>query len=959
MWRFKTGGPIATSAAVVGGTTYIGSWDGYEYAIDAGTGALKWKTYLGITSVPGCSPATAGVSSSATVQNGVVYVGGGDQYWYALDATSGAVLWKVFTGDNSPSGGHYNWASPLLANGFAYIGVSSLGDCPLVPGQLLKVDLTTGQVAATWNAVASGRVGGGVWTSPTLDQTTNTIFLSTGTEGGTEPLAQALIALDATSLSLKDSWKLPAAQAVTDSDFGTTPLLFVDANGRTMVGSVNKNGVFYAFDRANLSAGPLWQTAVAVGGTCPTCGDGSVSSGAFASGAIFQAGGTTTISGASFKGSVRSLDPATGAFNWQHGESAPVIPAIAYTNGMIVDAAGPTLEVLNASTGAVLYSTALSSNTYGPPSVANGVIFANSVDGTVYAFAPTACPVGWGCADVGAVGVAGSQALSGSTWTVAGGGADISGTADAFHFVSQSLPGDGAVSGQVTAQQASNSYAKAGVMLRSSSDPAAPYYAALITPQYGIRVQYRSTLGGGTANAATPAGTVPAYLRVTRAGTTFTAFTSTDGVTWTPVIGSAKTVTALGTGPLLAGMAVSSHNVAALSPVTFDGVAVTPTVAPAACPVGWGCADVGAVGVAGSQALSGSTWTVAGGGADISGTADAFHFVSQSLPGDGAVSGQVTAQQASNSYAKAGVMLRSSSDPAAPYYAALITPQYGIRVQYRSTLGGGTANAATPAGTVPAYLRVTRAGTTFTAFTSTDGVTWTPVIGSAKTVTALGTGPLLAGMAVSSHNVAALSPVTFDGVAVTPTVAPAACPVGWGCADVGAVGVAGSQALSGSTWTVAGGGADISGTADAFHFVSQSLPGDGAVSGQVTAQQASNSYAKAGVMLRSSSDPAAPYYAALITPQYGIRVQYRSTLGGGTANAATPAGTVPAYLRVTRAGTTFTAFTSTDGVTWTPVIGSAKTVTALGTGPLLAGMAVSSHNNTTVSQVTYAGVSIG
>ena len=49
LWTFKTGGIIAASAAVVEGTVYVGSWDGYEYALDQMTGTLKWKTFLGIT----------------------------------------------------------------------------------------------------------------------------------------------------------------------------------------------------------------------------------------------------------------------------------------------------------------------------------------------------------------------------------------------------------------------------------------------------------------------------------------------------------------------------------------------------------------------------------------------------------------------------------------------------------------------------------------------------------------------------------------------------------------------------------------------------------------------------------------------------------------------------------------------------------------------------------------------
>jgi outer membrane protein assembly factor BamB len=108
---------------------------------------MKRKTFLGITNVPGCYPPAAGITSGTAVQNGVVYVGGGDDYWCALDANTSKILWKIYTGDNSPTGGHYNWSSPLLYNGYAYIGIASFGDCPLAQGQLLKVRLKTHQVA--------------------------------------------------------------------------------------------------------------------------------------------------------------------------------------------------------------------------------------------------------------------------------------------------------------------------------------------------------------------------------------------------------------------------------------------------------------------------------------------------------------------------------------------------------------------------------------------------------------------------------------------------------------------------------------------------------------------------------------------------------------------------------------------------------------------------------------------
>ncbi len=278
LWSFPTGGPIAAPAAVVSGAVYVGSWDGYEYALDAGSGALKWKTFLGKLSLPNCTPAQIGVSSGATVQNGVVYVGGGDNYWYALDAATGGVLWKVYTGDSSASGGHYNWSSPLIYNGYAYIGIASEGDCPLVQGQLLKVPLgnyPAGSVVsptATANFVLAGQVGGGIWTSPTVDVASNTIYVTTGTQAGTEPLAQAMVALDAGTLAVKDSWQIPPAQQVPDSDWGGTSNIFQDSTGTNIVVATNKDGYVYAFDRANISAGPLWQQQIAYGGACPQCG---------------------------------------------------------------------------------------------------------------------------------------------------------------------------------------------------------------------------------------------------------------------------------------------------------------------------------------------------------------------------------------------------------------------------------------------------------------------------------------------------------------------------------------------------------------------------------------------------------------------------------------------------------------------------------------------------------------
>ncbi len=383
------------------------------------------------------------------------------------------------------------------------------------------------------------------------------------------------------------------------------------------------------------------------------------------------------------------------------------------------------------------------------------------------------------------------------------------------------------------------------------------------------------------------------------------------------------------------------------------------------CPTGWTCTDIGGPLPLGQQTQTGSNWSVSGGGGDIWGTADAFHFVDQSLAADGTVTAQVSAQAATDPWAKAGVMLRATADPGSPYYAAFTTPGHGVAVQWRSAQGGSSSQV-TAAGTVPTYLRIGRytAGSTvyYTAYTSPDGTTWTAVPGSTQTVTGL-TGTLLAGLAVTSHDQGTSSTVGFGTVSVTATEYPPpgySCPTGWTCTDIGGPLPLGQQTQTGSNWSVSGGGGDIWGTADAFHFVNQSLAADGTVTAQVSAQAATDPWAKAGVMLRATADPGSPYYAAFTTPGHGVAVQWRSAQGGSSSQV-TAAGTVPTYLRIGRytAGSTvyYTAYTSPDGTTWTAVPGSTQTVTGL-TGTLLAGLAVTSHDQGTSSTVGFGTVSV-
>jgi outer membrane protein assembly factor BamB len=322
------------------------------------------------------------------VVDGVVYVGGGDSFWYALDAETGDVLWRLGTGDNSATneGGHYNWSSPLIWQGVAYIGIASACDNPAIRGALLKVDLATKKVTAKFNVVPEGSRGGGIWTSPSLDPATNTIFVTTGEHTVTgQPRAQSMVALDAATLKVRSSWQVPDEEAIEiDSDWGTSPILFTDEAGRDLVAGGNKNGIVYAFDRSDIEAGPVWRRPIAEGGQCAVCAEGTVSSMAFGLGRLYAGGGATTIDGTAYKGGIRALDPATGTIIWEKGLSDPVIAALAYGNGYVVVGDGPNVHVIDATDGALLWSQPTMAGTFAAPSISGGTIVVGLTNGNLW-----------------------------------------------------------------------------------------------------------------------------------------------------------------------------------------------------------------------------------------------------------------------------------------------------------------------------------------------------------------------------------------------------------------------------------------------------------------------------------------------------------------------------------------------------------------------------------------------
>ncbi len=989
-WAAQTGGPVATSASVVGTTAYVGSWDGDEYAVDTTTGTVLWKTNLGITTDPGCNPSTIGITSAATVLNGVVYVGGGGPYWYALNASTGAVLWSVYTGDNSQTGAHYNWSSPLIVNGYAYVGIASNCDNPLVQGQLLKVSLASQSIVATYDFVPNGEVGGGIWTSPTYDPATNRIFVSTGTLAGYDQTqSQAIVALDAGTLAYDDSWQLPFGASIADSDWSTTPTLTTDAQGDQLLSVSNKNGVLYTFNRNNLAAGPIWQRALAIGGTCPTCGDGVLPSAIFANGVLYAAGGHTTTGS---QGSMTALDPATGTVLWSRPTDAPVLGSPAYVNGLIAEVEGSTFEVLNAQNGSLLYSYVLPAAVYGGISVAQGQFYVGAVDGKLYAFgdgpAPATppadpnCPTGFTCQDIHNP-AKGSESSAAGTLTVKAAGTGVKGTGDQFRLVSEPVTGDTQASVTLTGQAPPSGLTQqAGLMVRQSAAVTSPFYAVLAYPNDtppDVQVWERTTFAKNPVLLAKVPVATPASLIIQRTGNLFSAGLSTDGITYQLVPGSTADLDLPTTS--LAGLAVSSGSSSATGTASFTGLSVggppTAALVPSApadpCPVGWSCADVGNPTPAGDATGSGAALTLAGTGTGFLGSSDSMHYVFQSETGSTSLSARVVTQPGASGKAQEGLLVRAGTSPTAPEYGVYLHPGGSATIRWRSNDGIALAQTIPLASSVsPAYLRLVTwqdsrfspAQTTVSAFTSADGVTWTPVLGSTQVLPFGST--YLAGLAATSGTSTTV-PVVFDhlSLAAVTTAPPGVCPIGWSCGDIGGPGVPpGNQLVQGGDWTVQGSG-DIWSVYDEFRFdyqpfASGSTTGDGTVSAHVTSQSGGGPWMRSGVMIRSGTDAQAPYYGVFITPANGVAVQWRASRAAQTQQVSEAGIAAPQWVEAARytdpvSGRVFyAAYSSTDGVNWSYVPNSQVALTL--PGPLVAGLASDANSSLNLTVATFDAV---
>ena len=111
--------------------------------------------------------------------------------------------------------------------------------------------------------------------------------------------------------------------------------------------------------------------------------------------------------------------------------------------------------------------------------------------------------------------------------------------------------------------------------------------------------------------------------------------------------------------------------------------------------------DIGSVGVAGSSSGGNGAYTVNGSGGDIWNSADAFHYVYTTLSGNGTIIARVSGVSNTNSWAKAGVMIRESTAAGSRQAMMVVTRGNGVAMQYRTTPTAKAPTQTLPAATPP------------------------------------------------------------------------------------------------------------------------------------------------------------------------------------------------------------------------------------------------------------------
>jgi outer membrane protein assembly factor BamB len=161
LWKFETKDSIEGTAAIAGGTVYVGSMDKYLYALNLADGKEKWKYEA------------APIKAPASYHDGSVYVGDTDGVFHRVNAR-GEKVWADKTGGEISSGANFDGEGVLFGAGDENLYRLSQKDGK----ELWTFKVEGGPVMGT-PAVVGGRTF-----AAGCDSTLHVIDLKTGKEEG-------------------------------------------------------------------------------------------------------------------------------------------------------------------------------------------------------------------------------------------------------------------------------------------------------------------------------------------------------------------------------------------------------------------------------------------------------------------------------------------------------------------------------------------------------------------------------------------------------------------------------------------------------------------------------------------------------------------------------------------------------------------------------------------------------
>ena len=257
----KSPGTMQATPVVVDGVIFLASGAGNIFAIDAASGAIKWKH----------ETALGGTYRGVAVGDGKVFCGRRDNTLIALDQKTGALVWKTTLAD--PARGTTS-APAVYHDGLVYIGVG--GGEGGVRGQFGAYDAKTGkEVWKFWTLPGPGSAatrpgkgtrgstgGGPVWTHPAIDPDLGMVYVPVGNaspdndgtaRGGDNLFTVSVVALDLKTGAYK--WHFQEVHHdIWDYDSAAAPVL-ADVRYRGSVRKIlmhtGKTGFLYLLDRTN------------------------------------------------------------------------------------------------------------------------------------------------------------------------------------------------------------------------------------------------------------------------------------------------------------------------------------------------------------------------------------------------------------------------------------------------------------------------------------------------------------------------------------------------------------------------------------------------------------------------------------------------------------------------------------------------------------------------------------